>query len=198
MPTTPNKVKFGLKNVYYAPITAEATTGAPTYGTPVAIPGAVNLSLDAEGDQNIFRADNIDYYVTNSNNGYSGSLEMALLPDHFRAAVLGEATDANGMIYEDSNAQPVGFALMFQFEGDQKATRHVMYKCIATRPSVASETTDTTIEPVTETVDLTCSSVYASAVDKWVPKARCEEGTTNYDDFFDSVVMPAAAAATTT
>lgn len=198
MPEVANKVKYGLKNVYYAVITAESEAGVPTYGTPVHIPGAVNLSLDAEGDQNIFRADNIDYYVTNSNNGYSGSLEMALLPDHFRAAVLGEATDANGMIYEDQDAAPVPFALLFQFEGDKKATRHVMYKCIASRPSVASETTDTTIEPVTEEMDLTCSSVYADDVDKWVPKARCVEGTANYDDFFTAVAMPEAAAATTT
>lgn len=188
--TVVNKVKFGLKNVYYAVITAEAENGAPTYGTPVHIPGAVNLSLDAEGDQNAFRADNIDYYVTNSNNGYSGSLEMALLPDHFRAAVLGEKVDTNGLIYEDKDAAAVGFALMFQFEGDQKATRHVMYKCIASRPSVASETTDTTIEPVTEEMDLTCSAVYASAVDAWVPKARCKEGDSNYATFFDAVVMP--------
>ena len=198
MPEVTNKVKYGLKNVYYAIITAESEAGVPTYGTPVHIPGAVNLSLDAEGDQTTFRADNIDYYVTRSNNGYSGTLEMALLPDHFRTAALGEATDANGMIYEDQDAAPVPFALMFQFEGDKKATRHVMYKCIASRPSVASETTDTTIEPVTEEMDLTCSSVYAAAVDAWIPKARCVEGSTNYDDFFEAVTMPAAAAATTT
>jgi phi13 family phage major tail protein len=188
--TAVNKVKFGLKNVHYAPITAEATDGTPTFGTPVHIPGAVNLSLDAEGDQNVFRADNIDYYVSNSNNGYSGSLEMALIPDDFRVACLGEAVGGNGLVYEDANAKAKGFALMFQFEGDQKATRHVMYKCMATRPSIASETTDTTIEPVTESMDLTCSSVYAAAVDAWVPKARCYEGDDAYDDFFDAVTLP--------
>lgn len=188
--TVVNKVKFGLKNVHYAPITAEATDGTPTFGTPVHIPGAVNLSLDAEGDQNVFRADNIDYYVSNSNNGYSGSLEMALIPDDFRVACLGEAVGGNGLVYEDSNAKAKGFALMFQFEGDQKATRHVMYKCIATRPSIASETTDTTIEPVTESMDLTCSSIYAAAVDAWVPKARCTEGDAAYANFFDAVTLP--------
>lgn len=188
--TAVNKVKFGLKNVHYAPITAEATDGTPTFGTPVHIPGAVNLSLDAEGEQNVFRADNIDYYVSNSNNGYSGSLEMALIPDDFRVACLGEAVGGNGLVYEDSNAKAKGFALMFQFEGDVKATRHVMYKCMATRPSIASETTDTTIEPVTESMDLTCSSVYAAAVDAWVPKARCSEGDDAYDDFFDAVTLP--------
>lgn len=198
MPEVANKVKYGLRNVYYAVITAESDTGVPTYGTPVHIPGAVNLSLDAEGDKNIFRADNTDYFVTENNNGYTGTLEMALLPDHFRAAVLGEKTDGNGMIYEDSDELTKPFALLFQFEGDQKSTRHVMYKCIASRPGVSSETTGTTVEPVTETVDLTCSSIYASAVDAWTPKARCVEGASGYSTFFSAVALPAAASASTT
>lgn len=192
-----NKVKYGLKNVYYAPITAESEAGVPTYGTPVAWPGAVSLSLDAEGENSAFRADNCDYYITGGNNGYTGSLETALIPDSFRTAILGEITDGAGMIIEDAEADVVPFALLFQFEGDQKATRHVMYKCVATRPSVASETTSETIEPVTETINLTCSTVYASTIDTRVVKGRALEGTTNYETFFTAVAMPTAAAATT-
>lgn len=54
MPTNKaNKVKFGLKNVHYAMLT-EADGGEVTYGTPVAILGAVNLSMDAQGDTSTF------------------------------------------------------------------------------------------------------------------------------------------------
>ena len=68
-----NKIRYGLSNVYYAVATL-GTNNSATYATPVALPGAVSLSLDAEGETSNFYADNIAYYVTNSNNGYSGSL----------------------------------------------------------------------------------------------------------------------------
>ena len=72
-----NKVKFGLKNVHYAVLTV-GEDGAATYDTPVPIPGAVNLSLDAAGDTSTFYADNMAYFVTAANDGYSGTLEMAV------------------------------------------------------------------------------------------------------------------------
>ena len=40
-----NKVKFNLWNVYYAPLLTN-TTSKIEYGAPIAIPGAVSLSLD--------------------------------------------------------------------------------------------------------------------------------------------------------
>lgn len=57
-----NKVKYGIKNVYVVPIEHEEG-GDITYGTPVAWEGFKSLTLDPEGD-------------TNSNNGYSESIEM--------------------------------------------------------------------------------------------------------------------------
>ena len=187
-----NKVKYGLKNVYYAVGTYDAATNTATYSTPVAWPGAVSLSLDAEGSTNKFRADNIDYWVGQSNNGYSGDFESALIPDSFRKDILGDVApeEGSGILIEDADAKTKYFALLFQFEGDESGTRHVMYKCSATRPSVSGSTTEEEIEPQTETLELTAISIHNAALDKNIVKAKCPTSDEHYDTWFNAVYQP--------
>lgn len=191
-----NKVKYGLKNVYYAVATIDESTHAATYSTPVAFPGAVSLSLDPEGELTPFCADNVDYWVGNSNNGYSGDLEMALITDSFRKDVLGYTDDDNGVLVENKDVEAVHFALMFQFEGDQKATKHVLYNCTSTRPSAAGETTAETIEPQTETVTITASSIYNASLEREIVKASTGNSTdtTVYDGWTSAVYSPEVAS----
>lgn len=186
-----NKVKYGLSRCYYA--TFNETAG--TYGSPAQLPGAVSLSLEQQGETTPFRADNIDYWTSVSNNGYEGDLELALIPDAFLTDIMGEVADSTtGLQYEVANAKPKAFALLFQFEGDDKATRHVMYNCKASRPSVGSETTpDGAIEPKTETISVKAS---ARPTDNIV-KAKCKEGDTCYANFFSAVVLPSNAQTST-
>lgn len=191
-----NKVKYGLRNVYYAKATI-AADGSATFATPVAIPGAVSLSLDAEGEITPFRADNIDYWTSSSNNGYSGDLELALVPEAFKTDILNFVKDTKGVLYETADGNPTHFALLFQFEGDVKATKHVMYNCVATRPSVGGETTPTGgIEPQTETLSITAASIYVAALNKDIVKASTtEEGDeTTYNGWTTAVYVPGASA----
>ena len=190
-----NKVKYNLKNVHAAKLTIAVVQGVTTYtyATPQAIPGAVSITLDAEGDSSPFYADGIVYYRSYANNGYSGDLEIALIPEWFRTEILKETLDTNGVLVErSSNEGSVKFALLFEFDGDERAIRHVMYNCSASRPSIESSTKEETIEPGTETLHLT-----ADPREDGLVKSRTGDTTdaTTYTGWYGAVYVPAAAAA---
>lgn len=186
-----NKIKFGLKNVYYAVATIDAT-GAATYETPVRIPGAVSLSMEPQGETTKFYADNIVYWTGVANNGYEGDLEIARIPESFETDVLGFVDDTNHVMVESADAPTVPFALLFQFEGDEKATRHVLYNCTASRPSVEGATKEETTEPQTETLSLVATTVYNTSLAQDIVKSKTSDTTTaaTYNDWFTSVYQP--------
>lgn len=188
-----NKIKYGLKNVYYAVATI-ATDGSATYSTPVALPGAVSLSLAPQGETTPFYADNIAYWTGISNTGYEGDLEVARLTDAFKTDILGYERDTNEVIFENANADPVHFALLFQFEGDQKATRHAMYNCVATRADASGETKGENIEPQTESVTINAKTIYVSTLGTGMDIVKAESATstdsTTYNSWFSSVYVP--------
>ena len=194
MPNKKNKVKYNLKNVHAAVLT-KGDDGTFTYATPVAIPGAVSLSLDAEGDSSPFYADGIVYFRSTANNGYSGDLEIALVPEWFRTDILQEEKDANGVLIERSDVtESVYFALLFEFDGDVNAIRHVLYNCTASRPSIESQTKESSIEPGTETLALT-----ADPREDGLVKSRTGDETSaaTYNNWYKNVYVPSAVTANT-
>ena len=189
-----NKIKFGLRNVFYAVATI-AGDGSATYDTPKRLPGAVSLSLEPQGENNPFYADDIIYWGGISNAGYEGELEIARIPDEFKEDVLGYKTGGNGLVYEDANASAKNFALLFQFAGDEHSTRHVFYNCTATRPNVSGQTRGETVEPQTETISISAGSIYVSALDTDVFKADVSNVTATaavYSAFYSAVTQPTA------
>lgn len=173
--TTANKVQYGLSNVYYA-VATEGAGGALTYATPVAIPGAVSMSFSANESENPFYADNGIYFNLRGNNGYTGTLEIAKVPDSFRKSVLGEIEDTYGVIFEKAGQATVEFALLFQFEGDQNATRFSFLRCTASRPDVNGNTTTDSTTPQTETLNITVMP----RIDTHYVKNICPYGSDKY------------------
>ena len=180
-----NKVKFGLSEVHIAPITA-VSDNSYTYGTIFSIPGAVSLTLDRAGDETDFYADNIKYFTQSANQGYTGSLEMALFNEDFRTKILNEIKDSNGALIEDATRGTIGFALGFQIDGDATNRRFWYYNCTATRPSNNSSTIESSKDPQTESVDITAAP---RATDKLVRAVleKTSENAAAYNGFFSQV-----------
>ena len=193
MATQENKVVYGLKNVHYSKMTINET-GKVVYAKPVAIKGAVEISLESKAELVSFEADNEVYYSAPGTSSYEGTLTLAKVPDGFLVGVLGEVLDAtDGVQTEIDGAKTSNFALMFQFEGDNSGVRHLFYNCSASRPSVASKTGK---EIGTTELAFTASAKPAeSANDKAIVKAKTTGSTTTavYNAWFDAVYVKAPA-----
>ena len=186
MATKKNKVKFNICNVHYALITV-SEEGEVAFGTPVAMPGAVSLSLEPNGEPSNFYADGYAYYTISNNMGYEGDLELAMVPESFRTDVLKESLDTNQVLVENANVETANFALLFEFDGDVRKIRHVLYNCSAARPNIESATNEEEIEVQTETLAITAAPLANGYV-----KARTGDSTTDtdYTGWYAAVYLP--------
>lgn len=154
-----NTVEFGLTNVYIAKAT-KALDGTVSYGTPTRLYGGVDLAIssDTSGSDNIFYADNIAYYrATGGNTGFSGTLEIALLPDWFKTDILGQTKNADDILMETSNDTFSPFAMLYQVDGDTTETLRCFYYCEVSRPNENAHTIEDTQTPQTTTLNITIS-----------------------------------------
>lgn len=186
-----NKVEFGLRNCYYAVVTVDES-GRITYGAPKKLPGAVSITFDKSGDLIRFKADDIDYYTNPNNQGYEGTLTLARVPEDFRTEVLKEKKTEKGVLIENSDAQTANIALMFEFQGDVKATRHLLYYCSVNRPSVGSTTKDSG-DPNTTELAMVASPRPSDNLVKASTSAGVDEET--YNSWYTKVYEEAGAAA---
>ena len=184
-----NKVKYNLKNAHYAMLSI-GENGAVSYGTPTAMPGSVSISLDANGEPENFYADGEAYYVINNNMGYNGDLELAMIPESFRTDALKEQLDDKGVLIENAQVELAAFALLFEFDGDQRHIRHVLYNCSASRPGIEGKTNEESREVQTEKL-----TIKAAPLANGMVKAKTGDTTdaTVYNDWYKAVYMPTVA-----
>lgn len=146
-------------------------------------------------EESNFYADGYAYYTISNNMGYDGDLELAMVPGSFRTDILKEELDANSVLVENANVETENFALLFEFDGDIRKIRHVLYNCSAARPTIESQTNEEEIGVQTETLSLTAAPLSNGYV-----KAKTGDDTTDevYQKWYESVYLPTAAGTETT
>lgn len=188
-----NKVQFNLKNVHYAVLTEEGDS--PVWATPVHVPGAVTLTMDAQGEVKPFYADGIVYYRSVSNDGYAGDLEMARYPDQMLKDVWGMTiNETDKVLKENANIEPKAFALLYQIDGDVDNQHYCLYNCIGTRPGIGGETKTSTKEPKTNSSSITASPLENGDV---MARTTYESPDEVRNNWFKSVYQESAAVAET-
>lgn len=185
------RIRYGISNAYYAIATA-GTGGALTYASPVAMPGAVAVSLEPSGEEITEFADNVEWFIQALNNGYTGTLELEEIPESFRTDVMGEEKDSADVLWENSTANQKEFALLFQFEiaDDPSVTgkRTALLRCKASRPQIAGSTKGANITPEHETLNITAMP----RINDHYTKASCESTSAKYATWFSAVVTKTA------
>lgn len=159
-----NKVEFGISNIYVGTYTVDATTGAVTLGTPYHQAGAVTLSLDPENESNDFYADNVKYWSGYTDNGFTGSLEVAKYDDEFKKQFLGYVELDDGGIAQQKTATKPNVYIAFQSEGDVHARRGILYNVSLGGVSREYATIEESKEPVTESMDITVTGDNATGL----------------------------------
>ena len=134
-----------------------------------------------------FAADGIEYYIIANNMGYDGDLELALIPESFRTDVLKEEADSNEVLVENANVETGAFALLFEFDGDARKIRHVLYNCSASRPKIEGKTNEESREVQTEIL-----TVKARPMADGYVKAKTGNQTAKatYEDWYKTVYLP--------
>lgn len=186
-----NKVQFNIKNVHYA-VQSVAEGGAVSWSAPVAVPGAVSLSLDAAGEITPFYADGIVYYASAANNGYEGDLEMARFPVQMMQDIWKQTMDSNNVLTENSNVEFANFALLFQIDGDKDNEFYLLYNCAGTRPGINATTNTDTKEPNTQTSTISATPLADGRI---MARTTGETASATKEAWFNAVYIAPAAAA---
>ena len=187
------KVRFGLSKLYYAVLT-EGSTNA--WATPVAIPGAVSMDIADNGSSNTFYADNIVYYKSISNNGYTGSVEVAQIPDKMLTDVWGMTINSDGVLVEKTGVQPKPIALLFQVDTDGVNELNLFYRVVPTsKPTSSPATVEDSVTPFTTSFDFEALPLVTGSsaqLDLIKAKTTPTTSTATVSGWFGSVYTPAS------
>lgn len=126
--------------------------------------------------------DDADFHTMTQNNGYDGSVQVTCLPPEFERRIL---KNKNGI--ENAATKTAEFAMMIEFDGDQKKGRHIFWHCILTkRPDITGTTKDNNLTIDNDTINIKA----VKRKDTEDVKAKVYEDWDVYNTMFSKVPLP--------
>lgn len=147
-----NIVEFGVREVHMGIYTV-GETGEVTLGKPVALPGAVSISLESNSDSNDFYADDTIYWSGYTDAGMSITLEVARFPDAIKTQFLAYKGTKDGGIAKIKGAKKPSVYIAFESEGDKQSRRGLLLNCSLGDIKREYKTTEDKTDPDTESIE---------------------------------------------
>ena len=182
-----DKMLFGFRNIYYA-LYNEVTDD---YDTPVHIAGGVNLTLAANSSNSTFYADDSPYVSMYSNNGFTGTIDLANLDDDFLINVMGYEKDDGGGLVQLSNSIAKSFALIFELTGTEGTIyRTIFYYCSIGISDYKQETIADSVVLSAKTLPITVTPKVIAGKSILQYTISSKDTGNVFSNFFTSVYLP--------
>lgn len=168
-----NGVRIGLKDLYYATLTSDASDGA-IYGTPVQIVGAITANINPNGVIDSLFADDGPIETAANLGKIALELGVADLPLAQMAVLLGHTTPSAGIMYKKSTDTPPWVAIGFKSLKSNSKYRYVwLLKGKFSEGEMNHETRNDSVN--FQTASITCNFVKREYDDAWIKMADEDE-----------------------
>lgn len=180
------KVMYGVSNLHVGTFETDSD-GNVTLGTPMAVPGTVRITLEPDSSESVFWADNVKYWTSYNDNGFTGEIENALFDDDFKTAFLNYIELDDGGIAQSKYERNKDVYFAFQADGDTDNRRMIVYNVALGHIQREHATTEDTIEPQTATLPFTATGDNGTGI----TRVSYPEDNPVYDTLFTNPPVPA-------
>ena len=187
---------IGVKNLHYAPLSADPLGGTPTFGKPTRIEKLINFGTSNNYSEYAFYSDDIVEEAGESLQSESISIELGYLPNELKAALTGNHYIAEKGIYvTKAKAPQPAIALLYEISlSDGTSDFRVLYNC---KLKITEQTNATNGEGV-ESSNVTLEGVAIplkslGIFDMQISTADEAADSTIIENFFKTVQLPTAA-----